>query len=132
MLIQLLVGGCSNAIKNGDGTITYKLMLPRDGAFECDDAQAKQMIATGQAEALAEEPTEELEQTTEELEQTTEELEQTTEELEQTTEDLTDSSVHEDLSALSVKELKNKAVELGFEVPSKITKAELIELLEGE
>ena len=111
MLIQLLVGGCSNAIKNGDGTITYKLMLPRDGAFECDDAQAKQMIATGQAEALAEEPTEELEQTTE---------------------DLTDSSVHEDLSALSVKELKNKAVELGFEVPSKITKAELIELLEGE
>ena len=125
MLIQLLVGGCSNAIKNGDGTITYKLMLPRDGAFECDDAQAKQMIATGQAEALAEEPTEELEQTTEELEQTTEELEQTTE-------DLTDSSVHEDLSALSVKELKNKAVELGFEVPSKITKAELIELLEGE
>ena len=111
MLIQLLVGGCSNAIKNSDGTITYKLMLPRDGAFECDDAQAKQMIATGQAEALAEEPTEELEQTTE---------------------DLTDSSVHEDLSALSVKELKNKAVELGFEVPSKITKAELIELLEGE
>ena len=111
MLIQLLVGGCSNAIKNGDGTITYKLMLPRDGAFECDDAQAKQMIATGQAEALAEEPKEELEQTTEEL---------------------TDSSVHEDLSALSVKELKNKAVELGFEVPSKITKAELIELLEGE
>lgn len=111
MLIQLLVGGCSNAIKNGDGTITYKLMLPRDGAFECDDAQAKQMIATGQAEALAEKPTEELEQTTE---------------------DLTDSSVHEDLSALSVKELKNKAVELGFEVPSKITKAELIELLEGE
>lgn len=111
MLIQLLVGGCSNAIKNGDGTITYKLMLPRDGAFECDDAQAKQMIATGQAEALAEEPKEELEQTTE---------------------DLTDSSVHEDLSALSVKELKNKAVELGFEVPSKITKAELIELLEGE
>ena len=104
MLIQLLVGGCSNAIKNGDGTITYKLMLPRDGAFECDDAQAKQMIATGQAEALAEKPTE----------------------------DLTDSSVHEDLSALSVKELKNKAVELGFEVPSKITKAELIELLEGE
>ena len=86
-------------------------MLPRDGAFECDDAQAKQMIATGQAEALAEKPTEELEQTTE---------------------DLTDSSVHEDLSALSVKELKNKAVELGFEVPSKITKAELIELLEGE
>ena len=125
MLIQLLVGGCSNAIKNGDGTITYKLMLPRDGAFECDDAQAKQMIATGQAEALAEKPKEELEQTTEELEQTTEELEQTTE-------DLTDSSVHEDLSALSVKELKNKAVELGFEVPSKITKAELIELLEGE
>lgn len=118
MLIQLLVGGCSNAIKNSDGTITYKLMLPRDGAFECDDAQAKQMIATGQAEALAEKPTEELEQTTEELEQTTE--------------DLTDSSVHEDLSALSVKELKNKAVELGFEVPSKITKAELIELLEGE
>lgn len=111
MLIQLKAGGCSNAIKNGDGTITYKLMLPRDGAFECDDAQAKQMIATGQAEALAEEPTEELEQTTE---------------------DLTDSSVHEDLSALSVKELKNKAVELGFEVPSKITKAELIELLEGE
>lgn len=111
MLIQLLVGGCSNAIKNSDGTITYKLMLPRDGAFECDDAQAKQMIATGQAEALAEEPKEELEQTTE---------------------DLTDSSVHEDLSALSVKELKNKAVELGFEVPSKITKAELIELLEGE
>ena len=111
MLIQLLVGGCSNAIKNGDGTITYKLMLPRDGAFECDDAQAKQMIATGQAEALAEEPKEELEQTTE---------------------DLTDSSVHEDLSALSVKELKSKAVELGFEVPSKITKAELIELLEGE
>lgn len=111
MLIQLLVGGCSNAIKNSDGTITYKLMLPRDGAFECDDAQAKQMIATGQAEALAEKPTEELEQTTE---------------------DLTDSSVHEDLSALSVKELKNKAVELGFEVPSKITKAELIELLEGE
>lgn len=111
MLIQLLVGGCSNAIKNGDGTITYKLMLPRDGAFECDDAQAKQMIATGQAEALAEKPKEELEQTTE---------------------DLTDSSVHEDLSALSVKELKNKAVELGFEVPSKITKAELIELLEGE
>ena len=111
MLIQLLVGGCSNAIKNGDGTITYKLMLPRDGAFECDDAQAKQMIATGQAEALAEKPTEELEQTTE---------------------DLTDPSVHEDLSALSVKELKNKAVELGFEVPSKITKAELIELLEGE
>lgn len=111
MLIQLKAGGCSNAIKNGDGTITYKLMLPRDGAFECDDAQAKQMIATGQAEALAEKPTEELEQTTE---------------------DLTDSSVHEDLSALSVKELKNKAVELGFEVPSKITKAELIELLEGE
>lgn len=111
MLIQLLVGGCSNAIKNGDGTITYKLMLPRDGAFECDDAQAKQMIATGQAEALAEKPKEELEQTTE---------------------DLPDSSVHEDLSALSVKELKNKAVELGFEVPSKITKAELIELLEGE
>lgn len=111
MLIQLLVGGCSNAIKNSDGTITYKLMLPRDGAFECDDAQAKQMIATGQAEALAEKPTEELEQTTE---------------------GLTDSSVHEDLSALSVKELKNKAVELGFEVPSKITKAELIELLEGE
>lgn len=111
MLIQLLVGGCSNAIKNSDGTITYKLMLPRDGAFECDDAQAKQMIATGQAEALAEKPTEELEQTTE---------------------DLTDSSVHEDLSALSVKELKNKAVDLGFEVPSKITKAELIELLEGE
>lgn len=111
MLIQLKAGGCSNAIKNSDGTITYKLMLPRDGAFECDDAQAKQMIATGQAEALAEEPTEELEQTTE---------------------DLTDSSVHEDLSALSVKELKNKAVELGFEVPSKITKAELIELLEGE
>lgn len=111
MLIQLLVGGCSNAIKNSDGTITYKLMLPRDGAFECDDAQAKQMIATGQAEALAEKPKEELEQTTE---------------------DLTDSSVHEDLSALSVKELKNKAVELGFEVPSKITKAELIELLEGE
>ncbi len=62
MLIQLLVGGCSNAIKNSDGTITYKLMLPRDGAFECDDAQAKQMIATGQAEALAEKPTEELEQ----------------------------------------------------------------------
>lgn len=111
MLIQLKAGGCSNAIKNSDGTITYKLMLPRDGAFECDDAQAKQMIATGQAEALAEKPTEELEQTTE---------------------DLTDSSVHEDLSALSVKELKNKAVELGFEVPSKITKAELIELLEGE
>ena len=111
MLIQLLVGGCSNAIKNSDGTITYKLMLPRDGAFECDDAQAKQMIATGQAEALAEKPKEELEQTTE---------------------DLTDSSVHEDLSALSVKELKNKAVDLGFEVPSKITKAELIELLEGE
>ena len=111
MLIQLKAGGCSNAIKNGDGTITYKLMLPRDGAFECDDAQAKQMIANGQAEALAEKPKEELEQTTEEL---------------------TDSSVHEDLSALSVKELKNKAVELGFEVPSKITKAELIELLEGE
>lgn len=111
MLIQLLVGGCSNAIKNSDGTITYKLMLPRDGVFECDDAQALRMIATGQAEALAEEPKEELEQTTE---------------------DLTDSSVHEDLSALSVKELKNKAVELGFEVPSKITKAELIELLEGE
>lgn len=105
MLIQLLVGGCSNAIKNDDGTITYKLMLPRDGAFECDDAQAKQMIAAGQAEALEDEPKEE---------------------------DLTDSSDHEDLSELSVKELKSKAAELGFEVPSKITKAELIELLEGE
>lgn len=102
MLIKLLAGGCGYEKKMPDGSIIRSLKTPADGAFECPDSMALRMIESGQAQAL-----------------------------EQTAETGNAQTVSK-LHSMTLKDLKRLADKAGLSYPARVTKADLIEALEGE
>lgn len=52
--IKVKTGGCGIKYTDAKGKITYSLKTPKDGAFECDDAQAAHLVALGAAAYVGE------------------------------------------------------------------------------
>lgn len=104
MLIKLLAGGCGYEQIQPDGTVIRRLKTPDDPAFDCPEGMALAMIESGQAKAVTAE----------------------------VVLDPVDETKADQLSQLTMKELKAMAEMAGLVLPAKITKTELIEALADE
>lgn len=111
-LIKVICGGCGIVYKDAHGNERHALRTPENGAFECDDKQAERLVSLGVAEyADKKEPEPQTDAAT-----NAEPVEEST----------TGTLDPEQLSDMSLAELKELAAEMDADVKGCKSKADYI------